>query len=192
MFVIGEAVVEENVATERFSCDVSKCKGACCTLPGGRGAPLEDREVDEILAAFPSAAAYLPARNLDVIAREGMVEGTPGSYATTCIDDRDCVFVYYEGDVARCALERAYADGKTSWRKPVSCHLFPIRIRRDTMDRIRYERIPECAPGRQLGLSAGTPLYEYLRPALVRKYGEQWYEEFHRACEVRHSPGSHA
>ncbi len=183
--MIGEAVVEDEVARERFACDVLQCKGACCTLPGGRGAPLEDDEVREIEKAFPEAKRYLSPEHLRAIQENGMVEGVPGSFATVCIDYRDCVFVYYEGEVARCALERAYVEGKTKWRKPISCHLFPIRVSKGYSDRLRYEQITECKPGRRKGKADSVPLYEYLKEPLVRKYGEAWYENFRRECERR-------
>ncbi len=185
MFIIGEAIVEEEIAVERFACDCSRCHGACCTLPGGRGAPLTDDETDEIKKAFPFAKGYLSGHNLDVISSIGMVEGSPGRYYTVCIEDKDCVFVYYEGGVARCALEKAYLDGLTKWRKPISCHLFPIRVGWNGAIRLRYERIPECLPGKELGTVKDVPLYEYLKEPLIRSFGEEWYREFHAACTAR-------
>ncbi|HUL43227.1 MAG TPA: DUF3109 family protein [Bacteroidota bacterium] len=185
MFIIGEALIEENIAHERFACDLPQCHGACCTLPGGRGAPLNDDEVVEIQRAFPFAMQYLSSKHLDVIRQNGMVEGSQGNYATACIDDKDCVFVSYEGSIARCALEKAYIDGKTSWRKPLSCHLFPLRISNGTIERIRYEKIADCHPAISRGVREDIPLYEFLRDALVRKYGEEWYLQFREACRSR-------
>src|ERR1041385_3466296 len=102
MFVVGEAVIDEAVAQARFACDLEQCRGACCTLPGGRGAPLIDEECG-------------------VIGLDGLFEGVSGQFSTTCVNDRDCVFVYYEGNVARCSLEKAWLNGESGWRKPVSC-----------------------------------------------------------------------
>jgi len=183
-FIIGEAVIDEDVATASFCCDLKKCKGACCTLPGGRGAPLEDDEVLELQKAYPAAKQYLSQRHIDAIESTGMVEGTSGSFVTTCIGQRDCVFVYYEGDVAKCSLERAYEDGKTDWRKPLSCHLFPLRIRNFGKDFIRYEQIGECQAGREKGLRERVKLYDFLRVPFVRKYGEAWYKAFLKHCRT--------
>jgi hypothetical protein len=183
MFIIGDAVIDDVVGTASFRCDLSKCKGACCTLPGGRGAPLADEEVSEIQQAFPAAAKYLSARNLDVIATLGMVEGTPGSFATTCINDRDCVFVYYDGDVAKCSLERAYEEGVTGWRKPLSCHLFPIRVRSLGNDYLVYRAIEECKPARELGVASHTFLHDFLKEPLTRLFGEEWYARFIAQCK---------
>jgi hypothetical protein len=186
MFIIRWAMIEESVALERFACDLPRCRGACCTLSGGRGAPLLDAEVGEIERAFPAARKYLSDVHSQVIAGQGMVEGSPGSYATVCVGNRACVFVVYEGDCARCALEMAYLEGKTAWRKPLSCHLFPIRV--STLggaERLRYEQVPECLPGRGLGSERGIPLHEFLKEALVRANGAKWYDEFLTECRRR-------
>jgi hypothetical protein len=183
MFIIGEAVLDNAVAQAWFSCDLERCKGACCTLEGGRGAPLEDDEVLELEKAYPIVKRYLDEKNIRVIEREGMYEGLPGNYATRCIERRECVFVYFEDGIAHCSLEKAYLNGETDWRKPLSCHLFPLRIRREGRDFVRYEVISECAPGRARGLTQKVKLYEFLREALVRKYGKAWYEQFRHYCE---------
>jgi hypothetical protein len=185
MFVIGEAVIDDEVGTELFCCDVKKCKGACCTLPGGRGAPLEDDEIPKLRKAYPTARQYLSQRNIDFIETHGMVDGFAGSFATTCIDNRDCVFVYYEADVARCALERAYEDGKTGWRKPISCHLFPIRVRSFGHDSLRYEQVAECEAGRRRGEAEQVRLHDFLKAPLTRKYGEEWYKNFLEHCRTQ-------
>jgi hypothetical protein len=183
MFIIGEAVIDDVVGSASFCCDLKKCKGACCTLPGGRGAPLEDDEVVKLQRSYPSARQYLSQRSIDAIEAMGIVEGAEGGYATTCIDNRDCVFVYYDDDVAKCSLERAYEEGKTDWRKPVSCHLFPLRIRTFGQDFVRYEEIDECKPGRMLGDQEHVKLYDFLKAPLTRKYGETWYQRFADRCK---------
>ena|SRR5260221_391086 len=180
MFVIGEATVDEEIAHARFSCDLVQCKGACCTLPGGRGAPLEDDELPELERALPLVKKYLTPKHLAVIEKSGFVEGIPGSYATTCVENRDCVFVYREEGIARCSLERAHLAGETTWRKPASCHLFPVRI--SSGKHLRYEKIPECESGRRRGRALNVPLYEFLKDALVRKFGSAWYDDFNHEC----------
>ena len=184
MFIIGEAVIDDIVGTALFCCDLKKCKGACCTLPGGRGAPLEDDEVVELQKAYPIARQYLSQRTVDAIEGQGIVEGSPGSYATTCIDNRDCVFVYYDADVAKCSLERAFEEGKTDWRKPISCHLFPIRTRTFGKEFVRYEQIGECEAGRKLGEEQQVRLHNFLKEPLTRQYGETWYGNFLNYCRT--------
>ena len=184
MFIIGEVVIDDVVGTASFCCDLKKCKGACCTLPGGRGAPLDDDEVLELQKAYPGARQYLSQRSIAAIEAHGMVEGSPGSYLTTCIDQRDCVFVYYEDDIARCSLERAYQEGKADWQKPLSCHLFPIRVRTLGKDFLRYEQIEECEAGRTHGIHEQMKLHDFLKDPLTRKYGESWYRSFLSHCKT--------
>lgn len=185
MVIIGEAVIDAGVAEARFSCDLDVCKGACCTLEGGRGAPLEDEEVLEIYKAYPIVKRYLDERNIQTIEADGLVDGTPGDYATPCIERRDCVFAYFESGIARCSFEKAYLAGETQWRKPMSCHLFPIRIRHFGKDFVRYETIEECSGGRANGESQNVALHEFLREPLMRKYGSAWYENFSQYCRSR-------
>jgi hypothetical protein len=182
MFVIGEAMIEDGIEKASFCCDLQACKGACCTLPGGRGAPLEDDEVLEIEKAFPIARRFLSELNLKTIEDDGMVDGVRGDFATTCIDAKECVFVFFEEGIAKCSFERAFEQGLTDWRKPISCHLFPIRIRHFGRDFLRYEEIDECAPGRARGSEQAVPLGDFLREPLTRKYGEQWYAQFIKYC----------
>jgi len=185
MFVIGEAVVEEEIAREGFACDTLKCKGACCTLDGGRGAPLEDSEVPELVESSKAALHYLPEERRRIIAEHGMYEGPVGQRATVCIENRDCVFVFYEEGVARCSLEKAYLNGETRWRKPLSCHLFPIRVSQGQRTQLRYERISECRSAVERGTREQIPLYRFLESPLTRRFGQAWYEQFRSECERR-------
>ncbi len=107
-------------------------------------------------------------------------EGTPGDYTTTCVEDRQCVFVTYDGPVAKCAFEKAYLNGEIEWRKPISCHLFPIRVKKSGNDVLWYELNNECSPAVERGNREQIPLTEFLRDALTRKYGEARYEQLAR------------
>jgi hypothetical protein len=182
MFTVFNSIVDERIAYIKFKCDLNSCKGACCTLPGGRGAPLDDNEVAEIQKAIPVIKKYLPDRQLEEIRLNDGIEGYVGSFATSCIDNKDCVFVFYENDTAKCAFEKAFFNNEISWRKPISCHLFPIRVSDFGGDVLRYEKIKECKPAIVKGKADSTPLFEFLQDALIRKYGKQWYDEFKIAC----------
>jgi hypothetical protein len=186
MFPILEIIADDELATTKFACDLNACHGACCTMPGGRGAPLDDAEVEQINAATPAALKYLPERNRKIIGERGAIEGTKGDYATRCIDRRDCVFVYYEGEVAKCAIERAHFNGETDFRKPISCHLFPIRVD-DVLGGtyLRYERISECRPALERGKREDVPLYKFLKDALVRAFGSDVYAALVEQIERR-------
>jgi hypothetical protein len=190
MFEVRQAKIDERIAQIKFACDIVACKGACCTLPGGKGAPLLDSEIRDVEEAFPIVKSLLPKSHLDAIARMGLYEGEPGSYTTTCYDNRACVFVLYETGIARCAFERAFKEGKSQWRKPLSCHLFPIRVDGETPGKLRYEWRGECEPALKRGDAERIFLNDFLRDALIRAYGTEWYEEFKKACEDRRANSS--
>jgi hypothetical protein len=185
MFIIGEVAVDDSVGDASFCCDLKKCKGACCCIDGGRGAPLEDDEVLEIEKAYPAIKHYLSENSIRTIEQSGLYEGSAGNFATTCIEQRDCVFVYRDGDIARCSFERAFEQGTIDWRKPISCHLFPIRIQKLEQDFLHYEQIDECSAGRTSGELHKTKLYDFLKEPLVRKYGDAWYKTFLSHCETK-------
>lgn len=188
MFIIGEAVIDDDVKQAAFACDLGQCKGACCTLEGGRGAPLENNEVLELYKAYPLVKKYLDERNIQIIERDGPVEGLPDDPATRCIDGRDCVFVHYVNGIAKCSIETAFLNGESDWRKPISCHLFPLRIRHVGRDIIRYEHLAECEAGRRHGRTHGIQLFDFLREPLIRKYGQSWYEQFKHHCQTTAEP----
>lgn len=177
MILIGEAVIEDDVVRSEFCCDLEVCKGACCCIEGGRGAPLEDDEILEAEKAFPAARGYLPVHHLERIEHTGLWQGSPGDYVTPCLGDRECVFVYYDGGIARCSFERAHLEGLTDWRKPLSCHLFPIRIRGWGKDHVRYDQIHECEGGRRRGSREQVLLVDFLKGPLIRTYGVDWYRQ---------------
>ena len=177
LFVIDNVAVDGSLVERKFACDLLKCKGACCSLPGGRGAPLLDSEIPEMEAALPEVLPLLSEEKRRAIEKSGFYEGPRGDYATTCIYDEDCVFVYRENGIAKCAIERAFNDGKTGFRKPISCHLYPIRINRFGGDILRYHEIAECKPAVKKGESENVGVIEFLKTALTRMYGEEWYSK---------------
>jgi hypothetical protein len=190
MFAVSEILVSDAVLDAPFACHLGRCLGACC-VHGDRGAPLEPDERAELERALPVVASALRPEALRVIEKDGVwVEDQPGHYGTACVDGRECVFVVYEGDakrpVAKCALQQAYHAGRLDFEKPISCHLFPIRIEEvGGTDVLNYEQIDLCAPAVTQGRRAGVQLYDFLRDPLTRKYGAEWYEAFRAACIER-------
>lgn len=176
MFTVGGVHVESNIASANFACDLSACRGACCCVSGIRGAPLEDDETDEIEKAYPGVAKYLSEKHLEAIKRVGLYEGTPGEYTTTCVEDRECVFVTYDGPVAKCTFEKAFLKGEIDWRKPISCHLFPIRMKKSADDILWYDMTRDCVPAIERGIRERVPLTDFLRDALIRRYGDAWHK----------------
>jgi len=184
MIEIQKTLLEDNISDIKFACNTSACKGTCCTLPGGQGAPLLNEEIELIEHLFPIIRSYLPQEHLDTITQFGLYEGTPEAYSTMCFNNRACVFVLYEEGIARCAFEKAFFEGKIKWRKPLSCHLFPIRIDRGMTLRLRYERISECDSALEYGQQNNIYLYNFLKEPLVRAFGFTWYKEFLLKCEL--------
>jgi hypothetical protein len=177
MFIFDEIEIDEQIASVRFLCDVTICKGACCTSPGGRGAPITDEEKEEITKAYPAIARYLPQAHRNAVASFGLTEGVSGNLATPCLNNAACVFVHYVDDIAKCAFESAYLDGVISWRKPLSCHLFPIRMH-PSGKKIYYEFFEECHPALHLGKRSDAQLPLVLRDPLERAFGKQWADAF--------------
>jgi hypothetical protein len=177
MMVIQEIAFDPALLGIRFACDLKQCKGACCTMPGGFGAPLAAEEIEEIEKALPIVQKYLPDEHLRVIEEQGPVHRVFDGYATPCFNNRACVYVTYNGEIAECAFEKAYRAGEISWVKPLSCHLFPLRLENNALRRLRYEKIPECSAGRAMGQKREIPLLEFLKEPLVRVFGHQWYNE---------------
>ncbi|MEW6061845.1 MAG: DUF3109 family protein [Bacteroidota bacterium] len=176
MFVIGEISVHDNVLETKFACNLHECKGACCTFAGGRGAPLRDDEVEVVKNAYPIVKSMLPNEHLRAIEQHGLIDGTPGNYATQCVEGKACVFVYYDEGVAKCSFERAYFEKKLSWRKPLSCHLFPIRIGADGKE-IHYQYFSECEPALKRGAAENISAAQFVRESLERAFGKQWTED---------------
>lgn len=169
--------IDDNVRTTQFACDLLQCKGACCTLPGGRGAPVTVEECEAIAQAVPVVEKYLPPRALERIRNAGFWEGDDEHRALECIDHKDCVFVYHEGEIAKCALEKAYFNKEIPFRKPLSCHLFPIRVSKElTHEHLHVERIPECNAGYRNGEQKKIAVVDFLREALIRAYGNDAYD----------------
>ncbi|MGE5480637.1 MAG: DUF3109 family protein [Chloroflexota bacterium] len=183
MINIDNIILESEITKSSFCCDLPRCKGGCCTFPGEYGAPLLDEEVPMIMNALDTAFPYLSERSINYIKDEGFIQGEEGDYTTMCIEKKDCVFVFYKGDIAFCGLEAAYFDGKSDFRKPISCHLFPIRVGSFDGDYLYYEKIPECAPGVMKGRAENISLVECLRDPLVRAYGEEWYAKLLEAVK---------
>ena len=186
MFAVGNVLVSDELLDAPFSCNLGACLGGCC-VQGDSGAPLEPEEREELEKILPRVRKYLRPEALEIIDDKGVWEEVkPQQYATPCVNHAECIFVTYEGPVAKCAIEKAYFNGEISFRKPISCHLFPIRAERyGDLDALNYEQIPLCNPAIKSGTKKNIQVLEFLREPLVRKYGETWYEQFLSAVDER-------
>jgi hypothetical protein len=184
--IVDERHIDPELFSMNFACDTSVCKGACCTFPGGSGAPLLAEEISQVEECFSIVAHYLPAPHRDIVERYGLWERDGDGYALRCHNGRACIFVMYCGDIAVCALQYAHARGEIDFIKPQSCHLFPIRLRGSNRDLLMFEHFSECEHAHEHGRRHDISVIAFLRSAIVRVFGNDFYEHLHAASR-RHS-----
>jgi len=187
MFLIDDTVISDDIAENFFACDLDKCKGACC-VEGDLGAPLEKEELAVLDEIYDKVKPYLHPKGIEVIEAIGKyILDEEGDYSTPTINGRECAYAIYDDKgVLKCGIEQACLEGKIEYKKPISCHLYPIRITKyDQYDAINYDRWHICTSACALGKKAGVPLYKFLKEALIRKYGEKWYNELEQEIKLR-------
>jgi hypothetical protein len=183
-------LVSEDLFEKRFVCDLNACKGACC-VAGESGAPLEPEEAELLKELWPKIKPYIPEKGQRAIDAHGVSEvDDDGDLVTTLVEGRgECAFtVFDEKGIALCGVEKAWKDGAVPFRKPISCHLYPIRIAKLKFhDGLNYHKWPICKPACTCGAKLDVPVFRFLKDALTRKYGAEWYaelEEIHTAWEA--------
>lgn len=178
MIIHENTLLSEDLFEKHFICDLGKCKGACC-VEGDFGAPVTQEEIETLNEILPAISPYLRREGLEVIAKKGVSEtDCDGDLVTTCLPTGECSFAVYENGVLGCGIEKAWKAGATSFRKPLSCHLYPIRVSSVAeYDALNYHRWEVCKPACRLGEEHKVPLYRFLKDALVRAYGREWYDE---------------
>lgn len=174
---IEEKIINKDVLTSFFACDLQKCKGACCTLKSDYGAPITLDEIETIKEILPVVEKYMLQTHVEEIRNNNFFINDDGDYHTQSVNQRDCVFVYYENDIAKCSIEKAFFNNEIKFRKPISCHLFPIRISNFGGDVIRYEKFSECSSAITKGKKSDKTVFEFCEEALTRQYGGAWYQE---------------
>jgi hypothetical protein len=172
---VENVLVRPEIMETHFSCDLEKCKGACCTIESEFGAPLLEEEIPVINEILEETYPYLPEEHVNLIKKNGFFYNKEGELMTRSINKKECVFVYFENEVAKCSIEKAFIDGKISFRKPVSCHLFPIRVTKFGGDVLRYEKFSECSPALEKGKKDNVKIVEFCKDSLIRSYGNKWY-----------------
>lgn len=185
--MIENAVISDDVADQFFVCELTKCKGACC-VEGDTGAPLEDDELAILEKIYPQVKPYLTQQGIEAIEQQGVyvADEVEGGYVTPTINGRECAYAIYDDKkILKCGIEQAHLAGKVAFQKPISCHLYPIRITKyEQFEALNYDRWHICNPACHNGKSLGVPIYKFLKTPLIRKYGEEWYEALEREIEV--------
>jgi hypothetical protein len=174
---IDDVLVDQNIAKTHFTCNLEVCKGACCTMQSEYGAPLKEKEIQIIEKILPIVKTYLTERNINEIETNGFWEEKDDELMTTSINNRDCVFVFYEDDIAKCAIEKAYYDKKVDFIKPISCHLFPIRINNFGGDVLKYEQYTDCESALEKGKETKISILEFCKTAIIRAYNQSFFNK---------------
>jgi hypothetical protein len=190
MIKVGEVLVSDDIRDKEFVCNLTKCKGACC-VEGDFGAPLEESELAILEEIYPKVKPYLSKEGIKAIEKQGKhTIDDDGELCTPIIDGRECVYAIYDKQgILKCGIEEAYNDGKISWKKPISCHLYPIRItKKKDFEAVNYNKWYICSPACALGKELQVPLYKFLKDPLIRKYGEPWYNELVEVIEKVPAP----
>ena len=180
---VGGILISSDILTERFCCDYEKCRGICC-VEGDAGAPVTLDEIAGIEDSLDAVWPDLSASAQSVIDQQGVAyNDRDGDLVTSIVHGKDCVFTCYDGDNCLCALEKAFRSGKTRFQKPISCALYPIREKHfdGGLIGLNYHRWAVCADAVEKGKALDLPVYRFLREPLIRRFGQQWYDEL---CEV--------
>lgn len=189
MIIIQDKIISDELVDEQFLCQLDACKGACC-WEGDAGAPLDDPELHIIEKIYDTVKPYLSPAGIAAIKTEGLFvyDKADKEYRTSLINNGPCTFMTLsEEGKAQCGIEQAWADGKIDFRKPISCHLYPIRItenKKTGFEALNYDRWDICSAACDAGKVAKLPVYRFAKDALIRKYGEEFYEELDCLAEA--------
>ena len=184
MFQLGKTIVSEDIIEKDFVCNLSSCKGACC-IDGDAGAPLDENETRILKDIYPKVKPFLRQKGIDAIEKQGTSITTAfGELETPLINGADCAYVIFDDKkTALCGIEEAYNQGEVHWKKPVSCHLYPIRVKDySEFSAVNYDKWEICDDACSLGKELQVPVYKFVKEALIRKFGENWYNELEKVA----------
>ncbi len=187
MIAIDNTLISEDILEKKFVCDLSACKGACC-VAGDSGAPLDKEELPILNSVLEEVKPFMTKKGIKVIEKYGafVIDGD-GDYTTTLVSKgAECAFVFFdENKIAKCAIEQAFVEGKTNWQKPISCHLYPIRIKKfNDYDAVNYDKWDVCKPACECGKKLDVPVYKFLKTPLIRKYGKEWFKQLEQSAKL--------
>ena len=184
MFQLNKTIVSEEILEKEFVCNLSACLGACC-VDGDAGAPLDEEETKILAEIYPKIKSYLRPEGIKAIEEQGThIVSEFGELETPLIEGKDCAYVIFDGKSALCGIEQAYNEGIVTWKKPVSCHLYPIRVKEySDFSAVNYHKWHICSDACALGAELGVPVYQFVKEALVRKFGQQWFDELDKVAQ---------
>ena len=184
MIIIEDTILSEDIFKVKFCCDLAACKGACC-VEGDAGAPLEEEEISILEDCIDEVKPYMVEEGRSIIEKQGVFDyDGDGEFVTPLVNDKECTFVYWENGTSFCAIEKAWSEGKIKFQKPISCHLYPIRLSKlhDSVA-VNYHQWEICKPALKKGGDLGLPLYKFLKDPLIRKFGKEWYGYMEEAAK---------
>jgi hypothetical protein len=178
MLQIDKAILSFDILQKKFVCDLKKCKGACC-IYGDSGAPLEDDEAELLREIYPLVRPFMREDGVKAVETQGVfIIDSDNDKVTPLINGKECAFVIFEDGIAKCAIEKAYESKAVEFKKPISCHLYPVRVTKySDFDALNYHQWEVCKHAVVNGNKNDVPLYIYLQDSLTRKYGEEWYKQ---------------
>lgn len=179
MFQIGDTLISEDILSEEFVCNLSKCKGICC-VDGDSGAPLEDDELQILDDIFEKIKPYLRKEGIEAIEKQGKyVKDFDDEWVTPLVNGSECAYVVFDDKgIAKCGIENAYNDGVVDFKKPISCHLYPVRIKEyKKFTAVNYHVWDICSDACVLGKELKVNVAHFVKDALIRKFGQEWYDE---------------
>lgn len=184
MIQLGKTIISEDIIEKEFVCNLSACKGACC-VDGDAGAPLDESELKTLMDIYPKVKPFMRKEGIQAVEEQGLFTTTDGEHETTLIDGKDCAYVIFdENQTALCAIEEAYNQGEVFWKKPISCHLYPIRVQDySEFSAVNYHKWQICDDACSLGKELQVPVYKFVKQALIRKFGEDWYVELEKVAK---------
>ncbi len=185
MIEIDDKIIATDVITSRFCCDIAACKGECC-VEGNAGAPLELSEMEEYEEHFDTYKKYMTEAGVKALEEQGFgIMDFEGDLTTPLIEDRECAYVIDENGSTWCAIEKAYRAGECPVNKPISCHLYPIRLTtlRNGMTGLQYHRWSICRAAEILGAKSGVRVFEAVKDAIIRRFGENFYQQLSEVAE---------
>ena len=189
MIVIDHTIISEDLLDKQFVCALDHCKGACC-VAGDSGAPLEPGETTVLENIFEQVKPYMTEEGIRAVEKFGawMIDSEGDSVTPLVNGVKQCAYAYFENGIAGCAIEKAFGEKKIGFRKPISCHLYPVRItKHKDYDAVNYNRWDICSPACSNGKNLGVPVFRFVKEALIRKYGNEWFSQLEGASQFMSS-----
>lgn len=186
MIEINDTLVSDDLLDQQFVCNLSACKGACC-IEGDSGAPLEEEECSLMEESYNAVKPYMTPEGIEQVEKQGnFVFDSDGDLSTPLVNDRECAYVYRDdAGITKCAVEKAYLNNETSFRKPISCHLFPVRLKQyKSFTAVNVQLIEICSDACELGEKLKVPVYKFLEQPLIKRFGQKWFNALQAADQA--------